>query len=131
MTEEEILKMPKRLTFHGHPLADAQGIVKRHRLVLWNAGFDPRGKDVHHINGDHDDDRLNNLFILTAEEHRRLHMLGELSPAAKLNPAKVREIRRRFAAGDVSKTQLARELGTTRQNVRHIVTRETWKHVSQ
>jgi hypothetical protein len=32
-------------------------------------------EDVHHINGDAKDNRLENLAVLTRSEHRRLHML--------------------------------------------------------
>ena len=32
-------------------------------------------KEVHHINGDHYDNRLCNLVVLTSKEHREIHAL--------------------------------------------------------
>lgn len=47
---------------------------------------------------------------------------------AILTPEKVREIRRRVAAGE-SQTAVARDLGVGRRTVRDAVNRRTWKHV--
>lgn len=35
-----------------------------------------RGEVVHHINGDHSDNRMENLAVMMAREHARLHRLG-------------------------------------------------------
>lgn len=47
---------------------------------------------------------------------------------AKINPDLVRELRRRYAAGE-PQTALGREFGLTRHAVGFIVRRETWKDV--
>jgi hypothetical protein len=54
---------------------------------------------------------------------------GENAGGAKLTQEKVKEIRDRYAAGDVSTYQLAREYGVNNVNVWYIIKRQTWKHV--
>ncbi len=53
---------------------------------------------------------------------------GENQGAAKLNPAKVQEIRL-AAAGGASKMGLGRRFGIDRTTVRDIINRKIWKHV--
>ena len=60
-----------------HPLADIKGYVKEHILVWVNAnGAIPTGSVIHHKNGEKDDNRLENLEMMTASEHNRLTFLG-------------------------------------------------------
>jgi len=47
---------------------------------------------------------------------------------SKLDPAKVREIRRRFAEGE-SATSIGRSIGVVAETVRSVARRKTWKHV--
>lgn len=59
----------------SHPLANADGHVLEHRMVLYDAGVDiPPGSNVHHKNGIKDDNRLENLEVLAKSEHHRLHV---------------------------------------------------------
>lgn len=59
----------------GHPRADIKGYIPEHQVVACEA----RGRDlepgevVHHVNGVKDDNRPENLEILTADEHRAAH----------------------------------------------------------
>lgn len=57
-----------------HPLADSTGRVYEHRFVAWNAGLltDP-ALVVHHINGDKQDNRLENLEVLSRSSHIKEH----------------------------------------------------------
>jgi hypothetical protein len=60
----------------SHPLAARDGYVREHRKVLFDAGIDLRGLVVHHINGDPQDNRLENLQPLTSRQHRKIHEEG-------------------------------------------------------
>ncbi len=46
-----------------------------HMVVWWkNHGVVPgAGFEIHHLNGNHRDNRIKNLRLLTAHEHRKLH----------------------------------------------------------
>lgn len=57
-----------------HPLANPRGTVLEHRMVLHDAGIEvPDGYDVHHDNGDHADNRLENLVLMPRAAHQALH----------------------------------------------------------
>lgn len=58
----------------AHPLARSDGYVSEHRKVAWDSGVlvDPK-MQVHHINGDKQDNRIQNLQVVTASEHASLH----------------------------------------------------------
>jgi len=40
---------------------------KYHRIIL------KKGHEIHHINGNHRDNRIENLMIVSSSEHRKLH----------------------------------------------------------
>lgn len=89
-----------RIWSPDHPLAMSDGYVLHHRMVVYDAGIDVLdGHHVHHINGDRLDNRLDNLEVVTAEEHRRIHT-GETvvnqygTWAVNPDPNEVRERRR-------------------------------------
>lgn len=58
----------------SHPLAMSDGYVYEHRMVAWDAGLltDP-ALHVHHLNENKRDNRLENLEVVTADEHARRH----------------------------------------------------------
>ncbi len=61
------------------------------------------------------------------EKGRGCH--GERSHLARLNAEQVTEIRRVYAAGGVTLTQLAARFGVAKPTVHHIVARRSWKHL--
>jgi hypothetical protein len=54
---------------------------------------------------------------------------GEKMFAAKLTEDAVREIRRKWAAGEATQTQMGREYGVSQVIISSVVRRKTWKHV--
>ncbi len=54
---------------------------------------------------------------------------GEKVSTARLTEQQVRDIRRRFAAGEANKLQLAREYGVAPYTIHCILARITWRHV--
>jgi hypothetical protein len=58
----------------GHPNRDHHGYVFEHRLVVenWLKRYLTPDEHVHHINGVKDDNRLENLEIMSNSEHLKL-----------------------------------------------------------
>lgn len=59
----------------GHPMATVEGYVMEHVLVMEKAigRYITRDEVVHHKNHKRDDNRLENLELMTFKEHARLH----------------------------------------------------------
>ena len=58
----------------GHPKAGQDGMVLEHIMVVYDAGIPiPSGHDVHHLNHDHSDNRLENLEVVSHAVHARRH----------------------------------------------------------
>ena len=89
----------------GHALAAADGYVLEHRLVVYEAGIEvPKGYHVHHLNYDRADNRLENLSVMPANEHRSSHlqpgaaMRNQFGPCVVLTPLERKEkVRQRNA----------------------------------
>lgn len=59
-----------------HPRCNKKGCVKRAIIVMEeNIGryLNPLIENVHHINGDFTDDKIENLKIVSPEEHSSIH----------------------------------------------------------
>ncbi len=97
-------------------------------------GERPEGMEVCHQNGDPTDARLVNLRWDThsgntedARRHGTMYM-GSRHHLARLTEDGVREIRRRFAAGESCK-KLAHDNGVSRTTIERIVKRIMWRHL--
>lgn len=60
----------------NHPMASKNGQAYLHRVVWYDAyGPIPKGHVIHHLNGDKNDSRLENLVMLSSQKHRTGHCL--------------------------------------------------------
>lgn len=62
-------------------------------------------------------------------EHPEVRAKGERNGGAKLKETQVKEIRHRFAQGDITKKQLAREYNVGESTVGRIIKRTHWTHI--
>lgn len=60
----------KNVTAHGHPNATHKGVIQEHRLVMSNYIGRPLlpHENVHHVNGDRKDNRLENLELWSTRQ---------------------------------------------------------------
>ena len=68
----------RQLLRPAHPRADSCGYVMEH-IAVWeeHAGrLVPPDYVIHHINGVKDDNRIENLALMTRAEHTKLHHIG-------------------------------------------------------
>jgi hypothetical protein len=84
--------------------------------------------------GDRNGSRLHTERLKRGDDHpARLHpecvRRGEACHTAKLTPDLVRDIRRRYAAGEGSQRVLAAEYGLALSSLRQVVVRLSWRHV--
>lgn len=94
----------------------------------------PNGMQAAHLNGNRYDNRLSNLSRVSPSEntrHQDIHgtrRRGSARRDAKLNDAKVREIRAFHAAG-MGYKRLAKRYGISRVVIRRVASGVTWRHV--
>jgi hypothetical protein len=76
------------------------------------------------------------LFLGTNEDNIRDKIakgrsaMGELAGKAKLTNVLVREMRRRFDAGEINQVDAAREYGVSFATSHNVLRHKTWKHVA-
>lgn len=108
-----------------------------HRLIYQSfVEAIPEGKEINHINGDKQDNRIENLEAIThgdnirhAERNGMInHAKGELAAHAKLNENEVIWIRIKYSDG-ATLAALAKEYGVHTATIHRIIKRKTWKHV--
>lgn len=96
----------------GHPNANCRGYVRRSRLVVEDhLGFIlPKEFVVHHINGIKDDDRIENLAVMTTGAHSAFHgKAGRNIPKGK-NHYRYKEL-------DINEMKDMRENGCTIEKI--------------
>lgn len=115
--------------------------LSAHRLVYEAfVSLIPEGMQINHKNGLRADNRVENLEVMTPGENTRHSydvlgknpprinsMPGESNPRAKVNWEQVREIRRSYATGNFSQSQLASDYGIDQTVVSRIILQKIWK----
>ena len=101
--------------------------------LLWKAFGSGKHQLVRHLDGNPLNNCINNLKGGTHQETPTtpyvMARVPEKINTCKLTPALVLEIRAAHAAGEGGHRRLARRYGVTRNNIKCIVDRTTWRHL--
>jgi hypothetical protein len=107
-----------------------------HRLVLETfVGPCPEGQEGRHLNGNSQDNRLENLCWGTSSDNAAdstkhgTFARGERSGRAKLTDSKVRMIRQLYNIGWCAQKRLGEMFDVGKANISYIVRRKTWKRI--
>lgn len=99
----------------GHQFADSTNYVREHIYVICEEYgvefFETNGGCVHHINGDKQDNSLNNLYVCTSEQNKQY-----TSDLLEIAYALVKKGIIKFADGKYSCPLLGDEIGEARQS---------------
>lgn len=130
--------MKARKNEYGYPFVMLGGKNRKkrfiHRLLLETfVGPCPPGMQCRHLDGDPGNYSMTNIewgTPLQNIEDRRRHGTdnsGERNGHAKFTNKEAVEIRRRYAVGDISQAELAREYGVDGAGMCNLVNRKTYK----
>jgi hypothetical protein len=116
-------------------LSPGSKIFTVHSLVMLAfVGTRPKGMHICHWDGNPRNNRLPNLRYGTPRENSEdsarhgTRIKGAAQGAAKLNEARVLEMRRKYAQGRTINS-LAKEYGVSSSTAVHVLTGKSWKHV--
>ena len=111
----------KILVGKGHPLADSKGYAYEH-VVVWVSAGNPhpiRGiTNIHHLDGNKQNNSLDNLTIIPQSDHAKGHAAKRLG----LSEGSLDRLSERYRAGE-SYISLALEVGLRREALSRILRR--------
>lgn len=109
-----------------------------HRILALSFIDNPKNKkEINHIDGNKQNNNLNNLEWTTRSKNMKhafelgLHKAkkGEENNKAKLTKNEVKEIRRLYKKGEYTQTRLGEMFDVSSANINEIVNNKTWKEV--
>jgi hypothetical protein len=109
-------------------LMAAYGSKAKHRLV-WEAfnGEIPHGHSIHHIDGDHTNNRLDNLQLVSEREHRLIHIAENgTHHEAQTDPDTVKALFRAVECGRYNIKDAAEHFGVSYEIAHAIVSGDSW-----
>jgi hypothetical protein len=115
----------------SHPRGRHRGYLLYHRLLMEEKIGRPLKEDevVHHIDGNRDNNNIENLMLMSKAKHFSLHNRGEQSHFSKLTKEDVREIKIHLAYGDTA-ISIAIKYSVNPMTIYNIANNKTWKHIS-
>ena len=125
-----------RVMFHSN---GRRRRVAAHRIVwmLHNSRMVPAGMELNHKNGDKQDNRADNLEVVTRSQNvthairvlgrTRKSRPGEANPAAKVSGEQVAQIRQLWGGRAMSQREIGQMFGLTQSAVSAIVRQKSWQ----
>ena len=107
-----------------HPRSDRGGYIFEHIVIAEKklGRYLYAHEETHHINGNKQDNREENIAILTKARHTSLHMKGKHPHSTRLTDNQVAEIR----ASELSRKELAKLYGMSYWTICDIKSRRYW-----
>ena len=117
-----------------------QKIFRISRLVIEAfVGLRPKGKEINHIDGNKQNDYVNNLEYVTRSENmkhaykiglaKKKNHSGEKNPNSKLKTSNILEIRKLYKMRKMDKKELAKKFKVAVPTIETIIYRQKWKHI--
>ena len=122
-----------RMVFNARKYGKTQQWKVHRAVMLAFKGDCPAGKEVAHIDGNQQNNRLENLIYATPRENNS-HKVGHGTQpvGTKIWNAKLTEedvISIRAKSPQISYAKLAAEYGVHLMTIAQVITRKTWKHL--
>jgi hypothetical protein len=125
--------------YFGYGTANWKGLPSRAHRISWIIHFDKIPKGMHILHKCDNPSCVNpkHLWIGTHTDNMRdrqakgraNHACGENQWISKLSERDVREIRRSYAAGEMTQVALSKKFKVRQGSISGIILRKSWKHV--